>query len=432
MTKPIVAIVGRPNVGKSTLFNRLLGERKAIVDNLPHVTRDRNYAECSWLDHAFILVDTGGFTDERDRLLKAALQQCLAAVEEAEAIIFLVDGRTGLQPGDFDLADFLRKAGKPVVLAVNKAEKDLSVEEFYRLGMGEPLPVSAEHGLNIGDLLDRVTAHFNKRQAAEETAGDILKIAIVGRPNVGKSSLLNAILGEERVIVSDTPGTTRDAIDTHLTHQGRRYLFVDTAGIRRRSKVDTGVEHYGVVRALRAIDRSHLALMVMDGVEPFSEQDQRIAGYVHEAGKAQILVLNKGDLAESLPEGGPDQALRAAMAFLDYVPVVRISAKTGYNVHKLWEMIDFVGSQYRKRIPTSKLNEAIQEAVLRHEPPSFHGRKLHVYHAVQSQTAPPVILLYVNQTNLLHFSYERYLENKIRGAFGFQGSPLRIVLRASK
>ncbi len=436
MGKPIVAIVGRPNVGKSTLFNRLTGGRAAIVEDTPGVTRDRLYRDAEWLGRSFTLVDTGGidFTDKDDTSILAQVRrQAEIAVEEADVIIFMVDGRTGLTSDDENVAAMLRRARKPIVLTVNKVE-DYSnnnvVLDFYQLGLGEPLPVSAANGMNIGDLLDEVVAHFPK-EIADDVEPDIIKIAVVGRPNVGKSSLVNAILGQERVIVSDIAGTTRDAIDTPFSREGQKYLLIDTAGIRRKRNIELSMERYSVIRALRAIDRSDVVLIVIDATTGVTEQDKRIAGYVHEAGKGAILVINKWDLVEKDDKtmNKFDEIIRSELSFMQYAPTIYVSALTKQRVAKIIELVNFVAEQQTIRISTSVLNETVAEAVLLTPPPTDKGKRLKILYCTQAGIKPPNFVFFVNEPELMHFSYLRYLENTIRKNFGFEGSPLKMTVR---
>lgn len=435
MSKPIVAIVGRPNVGKSTLFNRLIGGRTAIVEDTPGVTRDRIYRDTTWLGRNFTLIDTGGidFINVSDTILSQVKKQAELAVEEADVIIFVVDGRTGLTSEDENVANLLRRAKKPVVLVVNKIEdfnkKDM-LYDFYSLGLGDPLPVSAEHGMNTGDLLDSVIEHFPPQDQEEEDP-DVIKIAVVGRPNVGKSSLVNIILGQERVIVSNVPGTTRDAIDTPFTREGQRYILIDTAGMRRKSNIDMSMERYSVIRALRAVDRCDVALLVLDGKEGVTEQDKKIAGYVHESGKGSIIVVNKWDLVEKDDKTMHryEKNLRSELGFMQYAPTIFVSALTRQRVVKITELVNFVAEQQSHRINTSILNEVISEAVEITPPPTDKGRRLKILYCTQAGIKPPHFILFVNDPELLHFSYQRYLENEIRKNFGFEGTPIRFTVK---
>ncbi|HHY06366.1 MAG TPA: ribosome biogenesis GTPase Der [Clostridia bacterium] len=435
MTKPIVAILGRPNVGKSTLFNRLTGGRIAIVEDTPGVTRDRLYRDAEWRGKVFTLIDTGGldFVGKEESLSGQVRQQAQIALEEADVLLFVVDGRTGLTFEDEIIANLLRKSQKTVILVVNKVElfkNNLDFYEFYRLGLGEPFPISAEHGLNTGDLLDLLVSQF-KDTPEEEEEPDVIKIAVVGRPNVGKSSLVNVILGEERVIVSDLPGTTRDAIDSPFQREGQNYLLIDTAGMRRKGKIEQKTERFSVIRALRAIDRSDVVLIVLDALEGVTEQDKRIAGYVHEAGKGAIIIINKWDLVEKDDKITLrfTEDVRTQLAFMSYAPLLFVSAFTKQRVMKILELVDFVAEQQCTCVKTSVLNEVISEAVLLTPPPSYKGKRLKVFYSTQVGVKPPHFILFVNEPTLLHFSYVRYLENKLRENFGFEGVMIRITAR---
>lgn len=434
MSKPMVAIVGRTNVGKSTLFNRIARERIAIVDDQPGVTRDRIYCEVEWLTRKFILVDTGGIETGEDTITRQIRAQAQMAIDEADVIIFVVDGREGLTAADEEIAMQLRKTSKKVILCVNKVE-DFSestaiAAEFWALGLGEPLPVSAEHGRGIGDLLDQVISGFPEDRSLEES--DAIKIAVAGRPNVGKSTLINQFVGEERVIVSDIPGTTRDAVDTSFTYNGQEFVLIDTAGMRRKTKIDTGVEHYSVLRALRAVDRSDVVFLMLDAREGVTEQDQRIAGYVHENGKGCAVVVNKWDLVEKDTNTMREyeEEIRDRLQFLPYAPVEFVSALMGKRVHRLLDLAVSIAQQRSMRIPTGRLNEIIQDAVAMHQPPSDKGVRLKIFYAAQVQVNPPVFVIHVNHSQLMHFSYLRYLENCLRAEYGFQGTP--IILRVKE
>jgi len=428
---PIVALVGRPNVGKSTLFNRLAAERIAIVESFPGVTRDRLYAPANWTGHEFLLVDTGGITDKRDSLSQQVTSQALLAMREADVIVFLVDARAGLLPPDKEIGERLRRIGKPVLLVANKAEhQPAEVVDFYELGLGEAMTVSAEHGLGLGDVLDKVVASLPKPGAIQDHQG--IAVAVVGRPNVGKSSLVNALLGADRVIISDEPGTTRDAIDTHLVQDGVDFTLIDTAGIRRAARVDEPVEYYGVLRAIRAMERSEVVLLLLSANDPATMQDQRIAGLILQAGKACAIVVNKWDLmtGKSTSQAEVKEQILDAMQFLQFAPVQFISVRTGLGISRIMPAVSELAAEYARRIPTARLNEVLNEAVLVHEPPTHKGRKLRLFYATQVRTKPPVIQIHVNHPELVHFSYQRYLENRLREAFGFQGTPLRLHFKA--
>ncbi|MZP28864.1 ribosome biogenesis GTPase Der [Heliobacterium undosum] len=435
MAKPIVAIVGRPNVGKSTLFNRLTGGRVAIVEDQPGVTRDRLYRDANWLDREFTVVDTGGldFGDRENPFSAIIHKQAEAAMEEADVILFLVDGRSGITADDEAVATILRKAKKPVFLVVNKIE-DFSQREryfdFYSLGLGEPIPISASHGMNTGDLLDAVVAVLPENNGDDEDP-DAIKIAVIGRPNVGKSSLVNAILGQERVIVSDIPGTTRDAIDTAFDRDNKRYILIDTAGMRRKGKIDEAVERYSVMRSLRAIDRSDVVLMVIDASQGVTEQDKKIAGYAHEAGKACVLVLNKWDLVpkDDKTMNRFDKVVRSEMGFLAYAPTIYVSALTKQRLPKILELVDFVAEQATRRISTSVINELLADIQRVTPAPTDRGRRLKILFVTQTGVKPPTFVFFVNDEDLFHFSYRRHVENRFRETFGFEGVPMRIIIR---
>lgn len=434
MAKPIVAIVGRPNVGKSTLFNKIAGKRISIVEDQPGVTRDRIYTEVEWLGNTFTLIDTGGIEPySEDIILKQMKQQAEVAVETAEVIVFLVDGQEGITASDQEVANLLRRANKKIILAVNKIDapkyKD-NVYEFYNLGLGEPMGISAGQALGLGDLLDEIVKNFPTK-GEEDYDEYTIKVAVVGKPNVGKSSLVNKILGEERVIVSDIPGTTRDAIDTPFTVGDDKYVFIDTAGMRKRGKIFESIERYSVIRSLTAIERADVCLMVIDAKEGVSEQDSKIAGYVHDQGRASIIVVNKWDVVEkdekTIEKYKAD--IKKELSFMDYAPMLFISAKTGQRVHKVIELINHVSNQHAMRIQTGMLNDIINEAVLMNQPAISGGRRLKIYYGTQVSVKPPTFALFVNEPNLMHFSYQRYLENQIRKAFSFEGTPIRFLLR---
>jgi GTP-binding protein len=435
MTKPVVAIVGRPNVGKSTLFNRIAGNRISIVEDEPSITRDRIYTEAEWLNNHFLLVDTGGIDLESEAEFKEKIRkQAEIAIDEADVILLLVDGRTGIQPMDKEVANMLRKSGKPIILTVNKADTKQLEEEikygFYKLGLGDPVPISAEHALNIGDLLDEVIAHFPE-EVGEEYEEDTIRISVIGRPNVGKSSLVNRILGEERVIVSDVPGTTRDAIDTYFEVGEKNFVIIDTAGIRRKGKVSPGVEKYSVIRSLKAIDRSDVVLMVLDATEGMTKQDKRVAGYADDKGNAMVLVVNKWDLIEKKDNIDKEysEEIRYQAGFLNYAPITFVSALSGQRVFEILDIVEYVAEQHSRRVKTNTLNNVIKEATSINEPPSNKGRRLKIYYVTQPRVKPPLFVIFVNDPDLMHFSYKRYLENSIRKAFGFAGTPVSILVR---
>ena len=434
MAKPIVAIVGRPKVGKSTLYNRIAEKRVSIVDDTPGVTRDRIYADAEWTGHEFALVDTGGIDfNETDELLPAMRNQAKLAMEEADVILFVVDGKVGITDVDQIIVSMLRTTKKPVVLAVNKVDNLKGVTdsyEFYGLGLGEPFAVSAVNALNLGDLLDAIVEALPEEVPIEDEP-DTIRVAVVGRPNVGKSSLVNALLGQERVVVSNIPGTTRDAVDTYFKQDGVTFIFVDTAGMRRRGRIDAALERYSVIRSLRAIDRADVVLMLIDAVDGVTEQDKKIAGYVHESGRASVLVVNKWDL---LPKDGKTslrytETLRQELGFMQYAPVVFLSALTKQRVTRIPEVVKFVAEQHAMRVSTSLLNQVVRDAVGINPPPSDRGRKLKIFYATQASVRPPTIVIFVNDQELMHFSYLRFLENKLREAFGFEGTPLKMVVR---
>ena len=426
MSKPVVAVVGRPNVGKSTLFNVLAGERIAIVKDTPGVTRDRIYADASWLDHNFTLIDTGGIEpDSKDIILSQMREQAQIAIDTADVILFLTDVRQGLLDADDKVADLLRRSGKPVVLVVNKVdsfEKFMpDVYEFYNLGIGEPVPISAASMLGIGDMLDEVIRHFPKK-SGEEEEDDRPKVAIIGKPNVGKSSLVNRLLGENRVIVSDIAGTTRDAVDTAIRYNGEEYVFIDTAGLRRKSKVKEDLERYSIIRAVTAVERADVTLLVIDATEGVTEQDAKIAGIAHDRGKGIVIVVNKWDAVEK------DDIL----SFMPYAEIMFISAKTGQRTGKIFDMIRMVMENNSMRISTGVLNEIVTEAVAMQQPPSDKGKRLKIYYSTQVSVKPPTFVIFVNEKQLMHFSYVRYLENRIRDAFGFRGTSLKFIIRERK
>ncbi len=436
MAKPIVAIVGRPNVGKSTLFNIFANSRISIVEDTPGVTRDRLYAVAEWLDNEFMMVDTGGIEImNADAIAVSIRQQAQIAIREADVILFVCDARAGITTEDEEVARLLRQSKKPIVLAINKADspkQEMNIFEFYNLGIGEPIPVSASNHLGLGDLLDAVVEKFPDANAAGEMEDDDeIKVALIGRPNVGKSSIFNALVGEERSIVSDVAGTTRDAIDTPVVRNGQRYLFIDTAGMRRKAKVDEPIEKYSVMRSLRAVDRSDVVLMVFDAVEGVTEQDKRIVGYAHEAGKGVILVVNKWDLydKDNTSTLRYTETLRKELVFLQYAPVVFVSAMTKQRIHRLPEVISYVAEQNAMRIATSVLNQVIADAVAINPTPTEKGVRLKILYVTQVKIKPPTFVIFVNAPEAMHFSYERYLENKLREAFGFEGTPIHLIIR---
>ena len=434
MSKPLVAIVGRPNVGKSTLFNKLIGRRLSIVEDTPGVTRDRIYADAEWLTHSFTLIDTGGIEPASEDIIAVQMRrQAELAIETADVIVFLVDGREGMTAADEEVATMLRKSNKPVVLAVNKLDAPKfndAIYEFYALGLGDPIIISAGQGLGLGDMLDEVCAHFPPE--AEEEGEHPLNIAVVGKPNVGKSSLVNAILGEERCIVSNIPGTTRDAVDTLFTLDGEPYVLVDTAGIRRKRAVeDETIERYSVIRSLAAVRRADVVLIVVDAEQGLSEQDVKIAGYVHEEGKPSVLVVNKWDLIEkdtnTMNQFKKD--MQVDLAFMDYVPFLFLSAKTGQRVNKLLGAAKESYAQSIRRITTGTLNDIVNEAISMTEPPAMSGKRLKIYYATEVSVQPPTFVIFVNDEALVHFSYKRYMENYFRKTFGFVGTPIKIIFR---
>ena len=435
MSRPLVAIVGRPNVGKSMLFNRLVGQRLSIVEDTPGVTRDRLYAECEWCGRKFDMVDTGGIEPSTDsEILLFMREQAQIAIDSATVIVLVTDIRTGVTAADKDVANMLLRSRKPVVLAVNKADStgatDPAVYEFYSLGLGDPIPVSAVHGHGTGDLLDECLKYFPEEDEGEEE-DDCIKVAVIGKPNVGKSSLINHILGEKRVIVSNMAGTTRDAVDTLYENQYGRYMLIDTAGIRRKSKVDERVEKFSVMRAQLAIERADVCLIMIDARDGVTEQDTKIAGLAHEAGKASIVVVNKWDLVEK--ETGTMEKMRKDimrdLSFMSYAPILFISALTGQRTERIFELINFVNDQSNMRISTGMLNNVLADAQARVQPPTDKGRRLKIYYMTQTGIKPPNFVIFCNSRELFHFSYQRYIENQIRAVFGLEGTPIRIVIR---
>lgn len=433
MRSSVVAIVGRPNVGKSTIFNRLVGERISIVEDIPGITRDRIYASAEWLNTSFRLIDTGGIEMGDEPFLVQIREQAEVAIREADVIIFLVNGREGVTAADEEVAKILYKSNKPVVLGVNKIdnpEMQDQMYEFYSLGFGDPYPISGTHGLGLGDLLDAVVNLFPEHEQVEESE-DTIHFSLIGRPNVGKSSLVNALLNEERVIVSNIAGTTRDAIDTNFTREGRDFVIIDTAGMRKRGKIYETTEKYSILRGLRAIERSDVVLPLIDADTGIIEQDKKIAGYAHEAGRAVVLVVNKWDTVEQHDKAMKEfeEKIRVHFPFLDYAPIVFLSAKTKKRLHTLLPEIVMASENHSKRVETNVLNDVIMDALAVSPPPSKHGKRLKVLYATQVSVKPPTFVVFVNDPELMHFSYERFLENKIREAFGFEGTPIKIYAR---
>lgn len=434
MANPLIAIVGRPNVGKSTFFNKVVGRKISITEDRPGVTRDRLYADAEWRGKAFSLVDTGGIELKSDDIMwRQIKKQAEVAIETAQVILFFVDAREGLTSSDYDVSDMLRRSKKPVILVVNKVDEysEEKVFEFYSLGLGEPFPISAEHGKGIGDVLDEAVSWFEKYENEED---DSIKIAVVGKPNAGKSSIVNRLLGFERSIVTDIAGTTRDAIDTKFTYDGKNYTIIDTAGIRKKAKVEDDIEYYSVMRAFDAVRRADVCLLVVDCSENLTEQDTKIIGYVHEQGKPSVVVMNKWDLIEKDTHtiNKFNDKLKEDLKFMDYFRPVYVSAKTGQRAEKIMKEVDAVYANSQRRISTGTLNDLILDTVRANEPPSYNGKRLKVYYSSQVSVAPPVFVLFVNSTNLMHFSYQRFLENTIRNAFDFSGTPIKIVLREKK
>ena len=435
MGKSIVAIVGRPNVGKSTLFNKLSGKRLAIVDDRPGVTRDRIYADCEWLNRKFLIVDTGGIEPYSDDIILSQMRrQAQIAIETADAIIFVCDVKTGVVATDAEVASMLLKSGKPVVLCVNKCdalgEPPADFYEFYNLGMGDPIAVSSVHGHGTGDLLDEVLKYLPEEEEPDEN-DDTIKVAVIGKPNVGKSSLVNALCGEERMLVSDIAGTTRDATDTEVINKHGKFMFIDTAGLRRKSKVDDQIEKYSVMRSVAAVERANVCVIMIDALEGFTEQDSKVAGIAHEAGKACIIAVNKWDAYEK--DGKTMDVYRKKLmndfSFMSYAPIIFISAKTGQRLDRLYELIKYVDDQNALRIPTGRLNQVLADAQARVQPPTDKGKRLKIYYITQASTKPPTFVCFCNNMELFHFSYQRYLENQIRSVFGLEGTPVRFVIR---
>ncbi len=437
-SKPIVAVVGRPNVGKSTLFNALAGEKISIVKDTPGITRDRIYADINWLNINFTMIDTGGIEPEsKDIILSQMREQAEMAIATADVIIFMVDVKQGLQDADAKVADLLRRSKKPVVLVVNKVDsfnKYMNdVYEFYNLGIGEPFPISSVNMLGLGDMLDEVISHFPETVADEEE-DDRIKVAIVGKPNVGKSSIINKLLGENRLIVSDIAGTTRDAVDTDITYQGKEYVFIDTAGLRRKNKIKEDLEHYMIIRTVGAVERADVVILVIDASEGVTEQDAKIAGVAHDRGKAVIIAVNKWDAVEKNDKTIYEftNKVKNTLSFMQYAEIIFISAKTGQRLPKLYETIDMVSENHALRVQTGVLNEIMAEAVAMQQPPTDKGKRLRLYYITQASVKPPTFVIFVNDKELMHFSYTRYIENQIRQTFGFRGTPLRFIIRERK
>ena len=434
MERAIVAIVGRPNVGKSTLFNRLVGRRIAITEDTPGVTRDRIYAEATWLGKYFTVIDTGGLEPDNDDIIMSNIKkQAQIAIDTADVILFVVDGLIGLTTTDKEVGDILRKSGKEVIVVCNKIDTPKTpdeIYEFYELGLGEPEVISAEQALGLGDLLDRVISHFPEDKETDYDE-DLIRVAFIGKPNAGKSSLINHILGEERLIVTDIPGTTRDSIDSYFTYDDNKYVFVDTAGLRRKRSIYENVERYSVVRTLAAVDRADLCVLVIDGTEGVTEQDTKVAGYAHDNGKGIIIAINKWDIVEKDDKTYLEfeKQVRESLGFINYAPIVFISAKTGQRVNKLLDLLNAVNNNYTLRISTGVLNDILNQAVLMNQPPSDKGRRAKVYYGTQVGVKPPKFVIFVNDKELMHFSYIRYLENQIRSQFGFNGVPIQFELR---
>ncbi|MEW9500224.1 ribosome biogenesis GTPase Der [Jeotgalibacillus marinus] len=436
MAKPVVAIVGRPNVGKSTIFNRIVGERISIVEDIPGITRDRIYSSAEWLTHDFNIIDTGGIEIGDEPFLEQIRQQAEIAIDEADVIIFMTNGREGVTSADEQVAKILFRSSKPIVLAVNKVDNpDMKnqIYDFYSLGFGEPYPISGSHGLGLGEMLDAVTKSF-KPQDEVKYGDEVIKFSLIGRPNVGKSSLVNALLGEDRVIVSDIAGTTRDAIDSPYKYDSQEYVIIDTAGMRKKGKVYETTEKYSVLRALRAIERSDVVLVVIDAEEGIIDQDKKIAGYAHDAGRAVIMVVNKWDAVDKDDKTMDrfEKKLRDHFQFLDYAPVVFLSALTKKRIHTLLPVINMASENHSMRVQSSVLNEVVMDAVAMNPTPTDHGKRLKIFYATQVAVKPPTFVIFVNEPELMHFSYERFLENRIREAFGFEGTPIRLIARARK
>lgn len=435
MAKPVVAVVGRPNVGKSTFFNYVAGKRISIVEDTPGVTRDRIYTDVEWRSKTFTLIDTGGIEPyTEDKIMQQMKRQAELAIDTADVIIFMVDAKDGMTASDKEVGSMLRKANKPIILAVNKVDRvgepPPEVYEFYNLGLGDMVTISSVHGLGMGDLLDVVFEHFPE-DTGEEYGEDVIKVAVIGKPNAGKSSLINKILGEDRVIVSDIPGTTRDAIDTYFEKDDQKYVFIDTAGIRRKSKINENIEKYSIIRSWTAVERADVCVIIIDAQDGVTEQDTKIAGYAHDNGKASIIVINKWDLVEK-DTGTLEEYRKTVMeklGFMTYAPVLFISALTGQRVQKLFELVNFVANQAALRISTGMLNDLVNEAIAMVQPPSDKGKRLKIYYMTQAGVKPPTFVIFINDKQLMHYSYQRYLENQLRKSFGFEGTPIRFMLR---
>ena len=439
MAKPLVAVVGRPNVGKSTLFNAIVNKRISIVEDIPGVTRDRIYFDAEWLNREFTMIDTGGIefiTDNSHVISKMMRLQAELAIEEADVILFVVDGKQGIVPADEEVANILRASGKPVVLVVNKIDsvnQEPNIYEFYNLGLGDPIGISAKNLMNLGDLLDDTVKHFPPVGTNVDDE-DTIHVAVIGRPNVGKSSLTNALLGQDRVIVSDVAGTTRDSIDTYWTHGDQKFVLIDTAGMRRKSKIEEAVERYSIVRSLRSVDRSDIVVLVLDAQDGVTEQDKKIAGYAYEAGKGVIIVVNKWDLVEKDDKTTLrfTEDIYDELGFLQFAPILFASALTKQRIHRLADMLKFVSEQQYRRVSTGTLNQLLQDAQTVNPVPSRNGRIPKIYYMTQASVKPPTFILFVNEPELIHFSYMRFLENRLRESFGFEGTPIRLVLRGKK
>lgn len=439
MAKPLVAVVGRPNVGKSTLFNAIVKKRISIVEDIPGVTRDRIYFDAEWLNNEFTMIDTGGieFVNADSHVIPKMMRfQAQLAIDEADVILFVVDGKEGIVAADEEVATMLRSSGKPVILVVNKIDninQEANIYEFYNLGIGDPIGISAKNLMNLGDLLDDVVKYFPNDSVITEEE-DTIHVALIGRPNVGKSSITNALLGQDRVIVSDVAGTTRDSIDTHWEKDGQKFVLIDTAGMRRKAKVDAPIERYSVVRSLRSIDRSDIVMLVIDAQDGVTEQEKKIAGYAHEAGKGMIIVVNKWDLIEKDDKTTNKftEDIYEELGFLQYAPVIYVSALTKQRIHRLAELLKFVSEQQYMRVSTSVLNQVLSDAQMVNPVPSHNGRIPKIYYMTQASVKPPTFIVFVNDTQLIHFSYMRFLENRLRESFGFEGTPIRLVLRGKK